>query len=126
MFVKTIKSSIATDLFHTKNHFTYRRIRRFVQNVLFGGKSFAIFRNGFHVVVNVAMYMRMIVVMRMYVVGETIMFMVVVVCVIMSVFMSMRMMVVMVMIVKMLMIVVVIMVMIVNVLFCLVDCRVQT
>ena len=57
LFVETVEYCIATNLLHTKNHFTYRRVWCLFNYILFCRPGFTILSNGFHVVVY-TMFMR--------------------------------------------------------------------
>ena len=57
LFIETVKYGIATNLFHSKNHFTHSRVRSLLDNILFSRPCFTILGNSFHVVIY-AMFMR--------------------------------------------------------------------
>lgn len=78
LLVEAVEGRIAANLFHAQEHFTDCRVRCAVQDVLFGGEGLAIFGDSRHVVVDAAMDMGVVVVMRVDVVGQTVMMMFVV------------------------------------------------
>ena len=105
LLIEAVKGRVTANLFHAQQHFSYGRVWRMVQDILLGGKGLTVFGNGLHVVVDAAVNVGMVVIVGMYMVGQTVMTMVVMVVVIVM----MVMIVMVVMIVMMVVMVVMIM-----------------
>ena len=91
LLVEAVEGRIAANLFHAQEHFTDCRVRRAVEDILLGCEGLAVFGDSRHVVVDAAVDVRMIVVMRVDVVGQTVMMMFVVMIVMVIVMMKMVM-----------------------------------
>ena len=57
LFIETVKYSVATDLFHTKNHLTHGRVRSLLDNILLSRPCFTILSNSLKIIIY-AMFMR--------------------------------------------------------------------
>ena len=110
LFIETVKYSVATDLFHTKNHFTHSRVRSLLDNILLSRPCFTILSNGFKIIIY-AMFMRHTWFMSVWhpFICRQSLFMAMIVTMVMIVMMVMIMVVVMVMMVVIIMMVVMVM-----------------
>lgn len=91
LLVEAVEGCIAANLLHAQEHFTDCRVRRAVEDILLGCEGLAVFGDSRHVVVDAAVDVGMIVVMRVDVIGQTVMMMFVVMIVMVIVMMKMVM-----------------------------------
>lgn len=85
LLVEAVEGCIAANLFHAQEHFPDCRVWCAVEDILLGSEGLAVFGDSRHVVVDAAVDVRMIVVMRVDVVGQTVMVMFMVMIVMMMV-----------------------------------------
>ena len=57
LFIETVEYSVATNLFHTKNHLTHGRVRSLLDNILLSRPCFTILSNSLKIIIY-AMFMR--------------------------------------------------------------------